>query len=101
MYRIEKLERDKPSKVYEGYVLTGNNLLTRIITEDENGITSISIQPITLEGIKCGMEVIVSSGVTEYIKTSPVQDILLQTDTEVIFKTQTSTYKLQEINDDD
>jgi len=85
MYKLEKIEQEKPSRVYKGRSILGNFLGAR---------TPAGLQSKDICEISKGEEIVVSQGVFDYIKTSPIQEIMLKTDEECIFKTTTSTYRL-------
>lgn len=87
--KIELLE-NKYSAVPKGMSVNGRNLyLIRNNAIVDTPFTSV-------RDIKINDEIAVVRGLYDYVKTSPVSEILqINGDNKIVFKTQTSIYKLE------
>lgn len=89
-YTLEKLDiqSGKHSKVRVGYKQNGD---LRLGTKDREVLKDVS-----LEDVKEDMQVLVTSGLNNYIVTSPISEILEVGEDYIKFKTRTSTYLILE-----
>lgn len=87
-YRLEKIAVEKSSDVHLGSSVEGMLLVGNDTDADE-----------TIDDIKIGSTILVGRNMYQMIKTSSIVEILQKTENMVLFKTQTSTYMLEKIND--
>lgn len=93
MYKLKKIkvEEGKSSRVLEGTVSEGN-LYIFSSPDDVNSEAGV-------KDVEVGKQVLVYENLFWYIRTSPVSEIIDRTENSVTFKTGTSTYLLEEIDE--
>ena len=89
MFKLTKLELRTTSKIPAGHTYLGERL---VLLDRETNMISLNAN---LGNVAVGNEMGIGG-----MKTSPVASILEITPTSVTFKTQTSTYKLEEVADE-
>ena len=92
MYKLKKLniEEGKTSLLPEGYVTRGHSL--KLLDYETNAIGGIE----NITDILVGWQVLLE-GLGDYHRTSKIKEIVSKDKDSVIFKTQTSTYKLTQL----
>lgn len=91
MYCLQKIRQYLPSAVSKGEKVTGSVLSARMGSSD--------FDRVGINQIQVGHQVVVSSGMFNYIKTSPVAEILNRTKDSIEFRTQTSVYVLTKVTE--
>ena len=91
-----KIEEGQDSAVFVGQTETGTLMIGRSPGE---GKDNESVENVILSDIKVDDTVIVFN-IFAFLKTSPVVEILEQSDDEVVIRTTTSTYRLLLIEED-
>ena len=95
-FRLEKIGMNEGhrSAVSIGRSIEGSDAFIKDYNSDTTPVALLK-----LSDLKAGYMVIVH-GFMDYIKTSPVSEIISSDETELVFKTDTSTYKLEIINEE-
>jgi hypothetical protein len=87
-YRLEKIAIEKHSSVCLGSITKG-----LLLVKNNDNISE------TMEDIQEGSMIMVGFNMIDFIKTSPIIEVLQKSDELMVFKTQTSTYLLEKINE--
>lgn len=93
MYKLEKIAIDegKYSSVGIGHIERGNQLSTFLAGKHEP-------KPIRkVSDIEIGLQVLLMRGLTGYLNTSPVKEIIEKGENYIVFHTNTSTYRLEKM----
>lgn len=85
------IEDGKYSKVNSGYSQSG------YLSIAQNG--KVSVQDAQISDVTEGSQVVITRGLTSWLNTSPIKEILEVTPTSVRFRTQTSVYLLEKRNE--
>lgn len=93
MYELEKVSVDKGhiSNVEDGRKIVGTSLT--IINPSGKIVYG------DLMAIEVGDQILVCRGMSEFVRTSPISKIMVQTDKSVMFKTTGSVYTLNEVGE--
>lgn len=96
MYVLEKLsvKEDAQSAVRVGYRLYGNKLFKHVAEKQKPK----EIKRVT--SIEVGKQVLLVGSWSEFLNTSPIEEILEQEDNWITFRTRTSVYKLTKVKDE-
>ena len=95
-YKLQKLsiEEGKDSLLPEGYTTHGTWLTLYDYATDKK------VKFVNIESLDEGWQVVLSSGLRDYHRTSKIKEILERKENSVKFKTQTSVYLLERLDDE-
>ena len=95
MFKLEKLELHGDSMLPAGHVQTGHTLTLAHYQDDKKQHID------DVHQIEVGRQLVLTRGLTEWMNTSVIAEILEHGDDYVKFRTQTSIYLLTQEKDDE
>lgn len=97
IFTLTKLsvEEGQHSSVHEGHSTSGSNLIQFNWRDPDSKNTIDNVSQIV-----AGRQILLMQGIGSFHRTSEISKILSRSDDEVVFKTQTSVYKLTQRDED-